>query len=126
MSVLSEVAAAADPALAPHTVADPGPPRFDQELGERRFVLEAVYEGYLLHYGTPRLFEGMDGDLRLLAGDALYALGLARLADRGDLPAVAVLSDLIARSAQAHAEGRGEAVEPLWDAAARVLATGAR
>jgi hypothetical protein len=126
VSVLSEVAAAADPALSVHAVAEPGPPRFDQALGERRFVLEAVYEGYLLHYGTPRLFEAMDGDLRLLAGDALYALGLARLADRGDLPAVAELSDLIARSAQAHAEGRDAEVEPLWDASANMLTTSSR
>jgi hypothetical protein len=125
VSVLREVTAAADPALAPYVVADPGPPRFG-DVGERHFVLEAVYEGYLLHYGEPRLFEGMDGDLRLLAGDALYALGLARLADSGDLLAVAELSDLISRSAQAHAEGRGEAAETLWDAASRVLATGSR
>jgi hypothetical protein len=126
VSVLPEVAAAADPALAPYSVSDPGPARFDQDLGDRRFVLEAVYEGYLLHYGTPRLFDRMDGDLRLLAGDALYALGLARLAERGDLPAVAELSDLIARSAQAHAEGRGEHVEGLWDASASMLAAGSR
>ena len=33
----------------------------------------------------------MEPDLRLLAGDALYALGLARLAERGDLDAVAEL-----------------------------------
>ena len=63
--------------------------------GIRGFVLEAVYEGYLMHYGEPRAFTGMDDDLRLLAGDALYALGLARLAESGDLEAVAVLSDLI-------------------------------
>ena len=48
-------------------------------------MLEAVYEGYLMHYGTPRAFTGMDDDLRLLAGDALYALGLARLAADGDV-----------------------------------------
>jgi hypothetical protein len=126
VSVLLEVAAGAGPALAPYAVADPGPVRFDGALGERHFVLEAVYEGYLLHYGLPRLFDGMDGDMRLLAGDALYALGLARLAERGDLRAVSELSDLISRSAQAHAEHRGGAVEQLWDAAARVLATGAR
>jgi hypothetical protein len=126
VSVLRDVAASADPALAPHAVRDPGPPRFDHRLGERQLVLEAVYEGYLLHYGTPRLFDGMDGDLRLLAGDALYALGLARLAESGDLPAVAELSDLIARSAQAHAEGRGAEVEALWDASANLLATDAR
>lgn len=77
-------------------------------------MLEAVYEGYLLHYGAPRLFDGMDEDLRLLAGDALYALGLSRLAEDGDLEAVAELSDLISGSAQAHAEGRPEAAEALW------------
>jgi hypothetical protein len=121
-AVLTKVAAAADPALAPYAVSEPGAPRFGEDLAERRFVFEAVYEGYLLHYGTPRLFDGMDGDLRLLAGDSLYALGLARLAERGDLPAVAELSDLITRSAQAHAEGRGDEVEPLWDASAARLA----
>jgi hypothetical protein len=126
VSVLREVAAAAGPALAPHAVSEPGPARFGAELGERRFVLEAVYEGYLLHYGTPRLFDAMDGDLRLLAGDALYALGLARLAERGDLAAVAELSDLITRSAQAHAEGRGTDAEALWDASARRLAAAPR
>jgi hypothetical protein len=126
VTVLEEIALAAGPSLAPHAVPDPAPPRFGPELGERLFVLEAVYEGYLLHYGTPRLFAGMDEDLRLLAGDALYALGLARLAERGDLPAVAELSDLIASSAQAQAEERGDAVEALWDASATVLARGSR
>jgi hypothetical protein len=126
VSVLGEVAAAAGRALARYAVPDPGPRRFGPELGQRGFVLEAVYEGYLLHYGAPRLFDGMDGDLRLLAGDALYALGLARLAERGDLPAVAELSDLISRSAQAHAEGRGAEAEALWDGSAALLATGPR
>jgi hypothetical protein len=126
VSVLREIAAAAGPPLAPHAVSDPGPPRFTDELGERLFVLEAVYEGYLLHYGEPRLFAGMDVDLRLLAGDALYALGLARLAESGDLAAVAELSDLITRSAKAHAEGRGVEVESLWDASADLLATAQR
>ncbi len=126
MSVLAEVLAAAGPALAPHAVTDPGPDRFARELGERAFVLEAVYEGYLLHYGDSRLFEGMDGDLRLLAGDTLYALGLARLAERGDLPAVAELSELITRTAQAQAEGRAGEAEALWDASAALLATAPR
>jgi hypothetical protein len=126
VTVLTEIAAAAGPSLAPYAVAEPGPERFDGGLGERLFVLEAVYEGYLLHYGEPRLFRGMDPDLRLLAGDALYALGLARLAESGDLPAVAELSDLISRSAQAHAEGNGDAAERLWDASARALGPGAR
>jgi hypothetical protein len=126
VTVLAEIVAAAGPSLAPYARAEPGPQRFEDSLGERLFVLEAVYEGYLLHYGEPRLFAGMDPDLRLLAGDALYALGLARLAERGDLPAVAELSDLISRSAQAQAEGRGDEAEALWDASAGVLGSAAR
>ena len=126
MSALADVLAATDPAFAPYAVEDPGPGRFDSLEGVRGFVLEAVYEGYLMHYGEPRAFTGMDADLRLLAGDALYALGLSRLAETGDLEAVAVLSDLISDSAQAQAEGRPGDAEALWDASARALAPGAR
>jgi hypothetical protein len=116
VSALAEVVAAADPALTPYAVRDPGPGRFADVEGIRRFVLEAVYEGYLMHYGEPRAFSGMDADLRLLAGDALYALGLSRLARTGDLEAVAILSDLISDSAQAQAERRPADAEALWEA----------
>ncbi|MET0615399.1 MAG: hypothetical protein ABW142_08120 [Thermoleophilaceae bacterium] len=116
MSRLAEVVAAVDPALAPYAVSEPGMGRFDDVEDGRGFVLEAVYEGYLLHYGEPRGFTGMDRDMRLLAGDALYALGLARLAETGDLEAVAVLSDLISATAQAQAEGRAAEAEALWAA----------
>jgi hypothetical protein len=115
VSRLAEVVAAADPALAPYAVSDPGAGRFEQVDGIRGFVLEAVYEGYLMHYGEPRAFTGMDADLRLLAGDALYALGLARLAESGDLEAVGLLSDLISATAQAQAEGRPADAEALWE-----------
>lgn len=122
MTELTELVAAAGPALAAHAVADPGPGRFELPDPVRAFVLEAVYEGYLMHYGEPRAFAGMDDDLRLLAGDALYALGLERLADAGDLEAVAELSDLISDSARDHAEGRAEPVAERWAASARKLA----
>jgi hypothetical protein len=122
VSALAEVAAAADPALAPYVLDDPGPGRFGDFDGVRGFVLEAVYEGYLMHYGEPRAYAGMEKDLRLLAGDALYALGLSRLAEAGDLDAVAELSDLISGAAQAHAEGRPEAAEALWAASVGRLA----
>jgi hypothetical protein len=118
VSALAEVAAAVEPSLRPFVVADLPPARFE---GPRAFSLEAVYEGFLLHYGNPRAFAGMDPDLRLLAGDTLYALGLDRLAHDGDLEAVAELSDLITRCAQAQAEGRGDQIEPLWEATARQL-----
>ncbi len=118
--VLHDLVLAADPALQPYAAADPGPGRYGDS--ERGFVLEAVREGYELHYGEPRAFEGMDDDLRLLAGDALYALGLARLAETGDLEAVAELADLISACAQAHAENRPRAAEERWSAAAHKLA----
>jgi hypothetical protein len=104
---------AADPSLAPFARAEPPPGRWE---GERAFTLEAVYEGFLMHYHEPRAFAGMDPDLGLLAGDSLYALGLERLAEAGDLPAVAALADLISACAQAQAEGRPEDAEALWQA----------
>jgi hypothetical protein len=113
---LREVAAAADPALREYAVEQP------EDAGYGDFVLEAIREGYELHYGTPRAFADMDDDLRLLAGDALYALGLSRLADTGDLEAVAELADLISTCAQAHAENRPERAEQRWRAAAEKLA----
>ncbi len=126
MSTLAEVVRALAPSLARHAAPQPGPDRFAALVddADRLFVLEAVYEGYLMHYGTPRAFAGMDDDLRLLAGDALYALGLSRLAERGDVPAVAELSDLISLAAQAQAEGREELADGLWDASAKALSSG--
>jgi hypothetical protein len=97
-------------------------PRAQGAPEEYALVVEAVREGYLLHYGEPRLMAGHDADLGLLAGDYLYALGLDRLAALGDTEAVAVLSELIARCAQLHAEGRDGEVADLWPAAARKIA----
>jgi hypothetical protein len=99
-------------------------PRSAAAPAEYAFVVEAVREGYLLHYGTPRLLSGHDDDLSLLAGDYLYALGIDRLAALGDAEAVAALSDLIGRCAQMHAEGRLDEVAGLWRSAA--LAVGGR
>ena len=54
-------------------------------LGEARYALglETIYEGYLLHYGRPRLFAPVDADTALLLGDYLYAHGLVRIAEAG-------------------------------------------
>jgi hypothetical protein len=124
VSALAEVVAAVEPALAAHAVADPGADRFADLVTDRDrlFTIEAVHEGYLLHYGEPRAFAGMDPDLALLAGDALYALGLSRVAQRGDLVAVSELSALIAAAARAHAEQDPERAAALWADSARRLA----
>lgn len=96
-------------------------PAASADPAEYAFVVEAVREGYLLHYGEPRLLAGQDEDLALLAGDYLYALGLDRLAALGDDRAVAILSELIGTCARLHAEDRAASVPPLWDEAARSL-----
>ena len=59
-------------------------------LGEARYALglETIYEGYLLHYGRPRLFAPVDEDTALLLGDYLYAHGLVRIAEAGPVEAV--------------------------------------
>ena len=93
MSELDEVCAALDPGLA---------------------AIDAVREGYLLHYVDGERLATGDDDLKLLAGDAFYALGLARLAERGDLPAIAALADLITGCAKAHAEGQPAHAVELW------------
>jgi hypothetical protein len=97
-------------------------PRTASNPGEYARVVEAVHEGYLLHYGEPRLLAGHDPDLALLAGDYLYALGLDRLAALGDDRAVSILSDLISRCAQLHTEGEAAQVLGLWEAAASEIA----
>jgi hypothetical protein len=112
VSSLADVQEAAEQAVAQHAVAG-AEARFED------FVLEAVHEGYLLHYAQANGFAGMDDDLALLAGDSLYALGLARLAQEGDLEAVAKLADLITGCAKAHADGRPGEASDLWDAASR-------
>ena len=82
--------------------------------------VETIYEGYLLHYGTPRLFAPPDDDVALLLGDYLYAHGLVRIAATGELDAVAALAELISTCAALRAEGEpgdGDA----WVACARRL-----
>ncbi len=97
-------------------------PRSEVAPTEYALVVEAVHEGYLLHYGEPRLLAGHDADLGLLAGDYLYALGLDRLAALGDERAVTILSDLIGRCARLHTEGDPDSIPGLWQAAAREIA----
>jgi hypothetical protein len=77
--------------------------RCRERAGDYALLVEGIFEGYLVHYRRPRLIEPPDEDLRLLAGDYLYALGLSRLAALGDLTAVRELADVIGLCAEAHA-----------------------
>ena len=91
-------------------------------LAEERYALgiETIYEGYLLHYGRPRLFTPKDRDTALLLGDYLYAHGLVRIEQVGTVDAVNDLAELIAMCAYLQAEnvaGDGAA----WAATAALL-----
>ena len=96
-----------------------GGAREDYEL-----VVEAIYEGYLLHYGTPRVLHVPEADLGLLAGDQLYAIGLARLVDLGDTEAVAELADMITLSALAQGAGEPQLADAVWTAGAHAVGWG--
>ena len=109
----------------------PGPPqlaasgpRVAERAAEYELLLEMIFEGSLLHYGSARVVRTSDPDLSLLLGDQLYALGLTRLAALGDLEAVDALATVISRLAQAHAEGDGKSTETIWAEGARAVGWG--
>jgi hypothetical protein len=99
-------------------------PRAAGREHEYELLLEMILEGSLLHYGAPRLVRCADPDLALLLGDQLYALGLARLAELGDLEAVSELADLISLLAQARAASNAVLADAIWQAGAAAIGWG--
>jgi hypothetical protein len=99
-------------------------PRAAGRRAEYELLVEAIYEGYLLHYGAPRVVQVPEADLGLLAGDQLYAIGLARLVALGDTVAVAELADTITLSALAQGAGEQELADAVWAAGARAVGWG--
>jgi hypothetical protein len=140
MRPLTDLAAAvrAGGGLLADVVADPGAqdgavlgataaagPRARGRERDYALLVEAIAEGYLQHYASGRVVRPQDPDLALLAGDRLYAMGLARLAELGDLDAVAELADVISLAAQAQAEGDPERAAAAWAAGAAAVGHGA-
>jgi hypothetical protein len=113
----------AAPKQSPGSLAAAGP-RAAVAAAQYEFLVEAIYEGYLLHYELPRLFRRGDPDMALLVGDRLYALGLERLVALGDIEAVVELADVISLCALVHARGHGELAAPIWSAGARAVGWG--
>ena len=99
-------------------------PRAEGRREEYELLVEAIYEGYLLHYGSPRVVRTPEADLGLLAGDQLYAIGLARLVELGDTAAVAELADTITLSALAQGAGEPALADAVWAAGARAVGWG--
>ncbi len=111
---LATEAAAESPLWGEALRADPEREGVFGPLVPERFALglETIYEGYLVHYGRPRLFAPADDETALLLGDYLYAHGLVRIAATGELDAVAALAELISTCAHLRAEevsGDGDA-----------------
>src|SRR5207245_2355895 len=100
-------------------------PRAARARDEYELLVEAIYEGYLLHYDEPRVVRVEDADLRVLAGDRLYAVGLARLVALGDTAAVRELAATITLSALAHGTEAVELARAIWAAGARAVGWGA-
>lgn len=75
-------------------------------------LLADIAEGARLHYEEA----GQDPDLDLLQGDYLYARGLERLAEVGDLEAIGHLADAISQVAQARAVGDSARAASAWRA----------
>ena len=100
-------------------------PVFSALVPDRRYAVgvETIYEGYLLHYGRPRLFGPVTSDTALLLGDYLYAHGLVRVAATGSVDAVGDLAELISLCAQARADGHGGDAAA-WAATAALLGEG--
>ncbi|MEI6447766.1 MAG: hypothetical protein WCO96_07795 [Actinomycetes bacterium] len=131
-SALADTIAADDPLLAAAVaerpaLADGHPadaargPRAASDPEAYRFALEAIHEGHLLHNGGGRLVVTDDLDLRLLAGDRLYAEGLERVAALDDVEAIVELSRLIVRCSVAKADLEPEAADSAWAEACSVI-----
>jgi hypothetical protein len=85
-------------------------------------AVAAVRDGARRHYGE--LPRDADADLELLQGDAQYAEGLSRLAQLGDLVAIAELAEVISLVATAQAAGDDVLAEAAWEAGAAGIGWG--
>ena len=99
-------------------------PRPAGRMEEYGLVVESIHEGYELHHAQGRLFDGPDGDLAVLLGDHMYALGIERLVQLGDVHAVGELADTIAIASLAAAREDAGLAESVWGAGASAVAHG--
>lgn len=88
-----------------------------------RLAIESIFEGYLLHNGVSRILEPGTAELDLLAGDYMYARGLASICGLGDLDCIRMLADLISICSLVHCENLdpGEALSA-WSVVTLCLA----
>ena len=122
VSALAEVVAAADPALAPHAVAIPGRAASTAWTACAASCSRPSTRATSCTTASRAPSPAWTRTCACWQATRSTRSGLARLAETGDLEAVAELADLISASAQAHAEGRAADAEALWEASAGSLA----
>jgi len=113
----------AEPRLLAEVVADDAP------ASGQPLAVAAIREGYDLHAAggsATSVVRTDDADLALLAGDRLYAMGLAELAAAGDLAGVRAMAGVIASASAARAAGDAEAAEAAWRAGISEMAHASR
>lgn len=100
-------------------------PRAEGHADAVAAAVAAVRDGARRHYGAHlRSQPAPDADLELLQGDARYAEGLSRLAELGDLVAIAELAEVISLVAAAQAAGDEVLAEAAWEAGAAGIGWG--
>ncbi len=99
-------------------------PRTAGREAQYALVAEAIYEGFELHHRAGRLFDAPDEDLAVLLGDHMYALGIERLVELADVPAVAELADTIAIASLAAAREDEALLASAWGAGMAAVAEG--
>lgn len=97
-------------------------PRVSGHADAVRAAVAAVRDGVHRHYGSPA--HGSEADLELLQGDAQYAAGLSKLAETGDLVAIAELAEVISLTAAAYAAGDPVLADAAWEAGAAGIGWG--
>jgi hypothetical protein len=116
LKTVAERAAEASPLWASALLSEPrGELRFSGCPERHLLGVETIYEGYLLHHGSSRLFDQDDRNLAVLTGDYLYAAGLREICATGDLGAVDALAELIAACAARRGDAEPEPDDGLWD-----------
>ena len=88
-------------------------------------MVEAIYEGYLLHYGAARICAPTTPTWPCSPAISCTRSDLARLVALADLDGVRELADVISLSALARALGDAALADDVWRAGARAIAWGA-
>jgi hypothetical protein len=106
-----------------HPGDDSAAPALDGLDEARAIALRAAWTGARLHAGEVGLIAADDADVALLVGDWCFAHALGAVAREGDLQAIALLSEAIARgsASEAGVPASGGELAEIWGEAWREM-----